>query len=308
MSTFAIRRYRLEDIDEVCAASIESRAEIAPWMGWMTPEYSRADTEKWVAQAISTWENEEAYEHLIIDSADGAIVGSCGLNHLNRVNGTCNLGYWVRTSRHGEGAACQASLLLRDFGFEMLGLNRLEIVAAVGNEFSRKVAENTGAVYEGISRLRLKVGDVSHDAHMFALLNPAARRPENAASALTSGKVNWLDMIVGNPDHVSRFYTEVAGVSRVAVQEDENHASYSLQNASGQDIFGICDEAMFPNWPQGWLPYIDIRDFDSRVSKVTEAGGEILREMTMDYHWKGQRFCLVRDPSGAPFMLCEARA
>lgn len=306
MTTFAIRRYLLEDIDEVCAASMESRKEIAPWMGWMTPEYSREDTEKWVTQAISTWENEEAYEYLIIDTADGAIVGSCGLNHLNRVNGMCNLGYWVRTSRHGEGAACQAALLLKDFGFGTLGLNRLEIVAAVGNEFSRKVAENTGAVYEGISRLRLKVGEISHDAHMFALLNPAAKRPENANSALTSGRVNWLDMIVGNPDRVSRFYTEVVGLSRSAVQEDEDHTSYLLQNSNGQQVLGICDEAMFPNWPHGWLPYIDIHDFDSRVAKVTEADGEILGEMTMDYNRKGQRFCLVRDPSGAPFMLCEA--
>ena len=26
----------------------------------------------------------------------------------------------------------------------------------------------------------------------------------------------------------------------------------------------------------------------------------------MDNNWKGQRMCLVRDPSGAPIMLCEA--
>ncbi|GAA5127919.1 GNAT family N-acetyltransferase [Luteolibacter yonseiensis] len=307
MSTFAIRPYRLEDIDEVYAASVESRAEIAPWMGWMTPEYSREDTAKWVAQAIATRENGEAYEYLIVDSADGAMVGSCGLNHLNLVNGTCNLGYWVRTSRHGEGAACQAALLLRDFGFGTLGLNRLEIVAAVGNEFSRKVAENTGAVYEGVNRLRLKVGEISHDAHMFALLNPTARRPESAADAATTATVNWLDMIVGNPDRVSRFYTEVAGLSRVAVPEDESHTSYSLKNANGREVLGICDEAMFPDWPHGWLPYIDIPDFEARVAKVEETGGEILRQMKMDYHWKGQRFCLVRDPSGAPFMLCEEK-
>ena len=177
MSTFSIRPYRLEDIDEVYAAADESREHVARWMGWMTPEYSLADAAKWVEHAVATWERGEAYEHLIID-ADGAVVGSCGLNHLDRINGLCNLGYWVRVSRLGEGAARQASLLLRDFGFETVGLNRLEIVVAVGNPFSRSVAESTGAVYEGILGLRLKVGEISHDSHMFALLNPAARRPE----------------------------------------------------------------------------------------------------------------------------------
>ncbi|MEO5916652.1 MAG: GNAT family N-acetyltransferase [Luteolibacter sp.] len=307
MSTFAIRPYRLEDIDEVYAAADESREHIARWMGWMTPEYSRVDAEKWVGHAVASWERGDAYEHLIIDAADGSIVGSCGLNHLDRVNGYCNLGYWVRSSRLGEGAACQAALLLRDFGFGTVGLNRLEIVVAVGNPFSRKVAETTGAVYEGIQRLRLKVGEISHDSHMFALLNPAAKRPEGAGkSGLAEGMVNWLDMIVKEPDRVSRFYTEVIGLSREAVPEDADHTSYSLHNASGKEVLGICDEAVFPEWVEGWLPYIDIRDFDARVAKVAEAGGAIIRQMTMDYRWKGQRFCLVRDPSGAPFMLCEA--
>jgi ribosomal-protein-serine acetyltransferase len=309
MSSFTIRPYRLEDIDEVYAASLESREHIAPWMGWMTPAYAREDTVKWVESAIASWETGDAYEYLIIDAADGSIVGSCGLNHLNRVNGTCNLGYWVRSSRHGEGAARQAALLLRDFGFETVGLNRLEIVAAVGNEFSRKVAEDTGAVYEGIQQMRLKVGEISHDSHMFALLNPAAKRPEKSAPGpLSTGMVNWLDMIVGDPDRVSNFYAEVAGLSRNAVPEDEVHTSYSLHNDSGRAVLGICDEAVFSDWVNGWLPYLDVRDFDARVAKVAAAGGEVVRQMTMDYRWKGQRFCLVRDPSGAPFMLCEASA
>lgn len=307
MSTFSIRPYQLTDIEEVYAAAAESREHVAPWMGWMTTEYSRDDTAKWVEQAVASWESGTSFEHLIIDATHGAIVGSCGLNQVNHVNGMCNLGYWVRSSRLGEGAARQAALLLRDFGFGTLGLNRLEIVVAEGNRFSRKVAESTGAVYEGLQQLRLKVGEISHDAHVFALLNPAAKRQEAAgASRLATGMVNWLDMIVEEPDRVSQFYAEVVGLSREAVPEDAEHTSYSLRNASGTEVLGICDEAVFPDWVAGWLPYIDIWDFDARVAKVEEAGGLIVRQMAMDYRWKGQRFCLVRDPSGAPFMLCEA--
>ena len=175
MSSFKIRPYQLADIDEVYAAADESRDLISKWMGWMTPEYSREDAEKWVEHAMASWEREEAYEHVITDPADGTIVGACGLNFLNRLNGVCNLGYWVRASRIGKGAARQAALLLRDFGFGTVGLNRLEIVVADGNGFSCKVAESAGAIYEGLQRLRLKVGEVAHDAHVYALLNPAAK-------------------------------------------------------------------------------------------------------------------------------------
>jgi ribosomal-protein-serine acetyltransferase len=180
MTSFTLRPYRLSDVSEVYAAADESREMIAKWMGWMTEEYSRADTAAWVEHAIQSWHQGDAYEHLIIDSTTGSIVGSCGLNHLNRVNGVCNLGYWVRQSRLGEGAALQAAWRLRDFGFQALGLNRLEIVVAVGNHYSRAVAAGTGAVYEGVQQMRLKVGDVAHDAHMYALLRPTSVRAPHA--------------------------------------------------------------------------------------------------------------------------------
>ena len=175
MSTFSIRPYLMEDIDEVYCAVDESREHVRKWMGWLTPDYSRGEVAKWVEHAVASWEREEEYEHLIIDTVDGAIAGACGLNFLDRTNGYCNLGYWVRASRIGQGAAHQAALLLRDFGFGTLALNRLEIVVADGNEFSRKVAESSGAIYEGLQRLRLKVGDTAYDAHMYALLNPSAK-------------------------------------------------------------------------------------------------------------------------------------
>ncbi len=176
MNPFGIRPYQLKDIDEVYAAASESYGHIARWMGWMTPDYSREQAAKWVEHAVTSWERGDAYEHLIVDAVNGSIVGACGLNQLNRVNGVCNLGYWVRTSRLGQGAALKAALLLRDFGFQSVELNRLEIVVANGNTFSRKVAESTGAVYEGLQQMRLKVGDIAHDSHMYALLNPTARR------------------------------------------------------------------------------------------------------------------------------------
>lgn len=120
--------------------------------------------------------------------------------------------------------------------------------------------------------------------------------------------IYWVDMIVKDPDHVSRFYEEVVGLVRQPVDEGGGHTSYSLENDAGDGVLGVCDESLFPDWIQGWVPYIDIENFDERVAKVVEAGGVIVKEMTMDYHRKGQRFCLVKDPSGAPMMLCEAEA
>jgi RimJ/RimL family protein N-acetyltransferase len=56
--------------------------------------------------------------------------------------------------------------------FGTLGLNRLEIRVADGNQPSRAVAEKAGALYEGLQRSRMRVREKVHDAHMYALIRP----------------------------------------------------------------------------------------------------------------------------------------
>lgn len=82
----------------------------------------------------------------------------------------CNLGYWTRTSCAGRGVATRATRLLARFGFEQLGLQRIEIVAAVGNTFSQKVALKAGATREAILRKRLLIHGQAQDAVMHSLV------------------------------------------------------------------------------------------------------------------------------------------
>ena len=171
---FQIRPYQIEDIDGIYAAADESREHIGKWMGWLTSDYTRDHAAAWVELSMGDWERGDSYEHVIVDSTDGTIVGACGLNGVGHKDLVCNLGYWVRSSRLGQGAARQAVRLLRDFGFQTLGFNRLEIVVADGNDHSRRVAMSAGAIYEGLQRMRIRIGMRPCDAHMYALLNPAA--------------------------------------------------------------------------------------------------------------------------------------
>jgi RimJ/RimL family protein N-acetyltransferase len=78
--------------------------------------------------------------------------------------------YWVRDAVVRRGIATAAARLLRKFGLETLGLKRIEVVVADGNTASRGVAEKLDAVYEGLQRMRLRVGARSYHAHMYALL------------------------------------------------------------------------------------------------------------------------------------------
>ena len=167
---FELRPYFSGVEDGILEAAMESREEVARWMAWLHPEYGKKDADAWVEYAIGAWDAGTSYEFVIFDRDDGGVVGSCGLNAINRIDLVCNLGYWVRTSKCRLGAASQAAQLIWQFGTEIVGFNRLEIVVAVGNEASRRVAQRVGAVDEGLQRDRLRVSGVAHDAHMFACL------------------------------------------------------------------------------------------------------------------------------------------
>jgi RimJ/RimL family protein N-acetyltransferase len=51
-----------------------------------------------------------------------------------------------------------------------LGLERVEILTAVENEASRRVAERAGATLEGTVRHRFLLHGVYHDAHLYSLV------------------------------------------------------------------------------------------------------------------------------------------
>ena len=92
------------------------------------------------------------------------------LNDINRTHNFANLGYWVRSSCTGHGIATAAARLVAKFGFQKLGLSRIEIVVALGNKASQRVAEKSGATREGIERNRHVVQDKVYDAVMFSLI------------------------------------------------------------------------------------------------------------------------------------------
>ena len=167
---FDIRRYRAEDIPLLYQAARESISEVYPWLPWCHPDYSIEESSSWVLSLDEAWTGDRMYNFLIFDVESGTFVGGVGLNQINREYQFANLGYWVRTSCTGRGAATTATLLAARFGFEELGLERIEIVVAVGNKSSQRVAEKAGATREGVLRRRLKLDGASHDAVMYSLI------------------------------------------------------------------------------------------------------------------------------------------
>ena len=183
MGEIGIRLFREGDAEHVFAAVRESMAEVSAWMPWCHAGYGLDEARAWVAAQEPLAAQGAAYAFGIW--SEGRYLGTCGLNQINPANRFANAGYWVRTSAMGQGVAPAAVRLVAEFAFQRTDLIRLEIVCAVRNLRSQRVAEKVGAHREGVLRDRLILPDGPSDAVMFSLLRKeqTAVAPERTTAA-----------------------------------------------------------------------------------------------------------------------------
>ncbi|HSI51288.1 MAG TPA: GNAT family N-acetyltransferase [Ideonella sp.] len=178
-SPFLFRPFVAADAPSFTAAVRESTATVGQWMPWAHAAYADADALAWFAHCEQVRADGSGHEFGIFDAASGTLVGGCGLNQFNTINGFCNLGYWVRESWQRRGAASAAVQALSRFAFDELQLGRVEIVVAEHNTPSLAVAERAGALRECLARNRLKLNGRFANAFVLSLV-PGA--PDTIAS------------------------------------------------------------------------------------------------------------------------------
>jgi ribosomal-protein-serine acetyltransferase len=166
-----LRPYEPTDAGALLEAARESIADVYPWLEWCHPDYSLAEAEGWTRSRAELWSRDEQYDFAVL-GVDGRFLGGCGLNQINRIHRFANLGYWIRSSAAGRGVATEAVHQIRDFAFRNTDLVRLEIVCAVGNERSQRVAARAGAMREGVLRDRLLLHGRPADAVLYSLVRP----------------------------------------------------------------------------------------------------------------------------------------
>jgi RimJ/RimL family protein N-acetyltransferase len=170
--TILIRPYRADDIHALYEAVRESIPEVSRWMPWCHEGYTVDEASAFILARDEAWKSDSEYGFGVFDAESGRFLGGVGLNFINRVHNCANLGYWVRTSAAGRGVASRAARLAARFGLEEIGLQRIEILAAVDNLASQRAAEKAGARLEGIDlRKRLRSHNQPVDARLYSLVS-----------------------------------------------------------------------------------------------------------------------------------------
>lgn len=105
----------------------------------------------------------------VFDTNTGAPVGGVGINKIDHVTRTANLGYWTGTPWINRGVAKFAAKEAIDFASGKLQLETIEIVVHPENVASRRVAEAIGATFHGIVKERLIFCGNSVEAAVYRL-------------------------------------------------------------------------------------------------------------------------------------------
>jgi RimJ/RimL family protein N-acetyltransferase len=169
--TLRLRPFRIQDLDALVASLHESMDTIGRWQDWCTPDYSHEDGRRWIAKARLSWRGVGDECALVIaDRHSDELIGSISINHWQPAFRMANIGYWIRQSCQGHGAAPRAVRMMARHALQSSELQRLEIVAAAGNEPSRRVAEKAGARFEGMARSRVSLRGQPLDAAMYSLI------------------------------------------------------------------------------------------------------------------------------------------
>ena len=149
-----VRPLAMDDAASLHRAVRESVESLSYWFPRCHAGYSLADATQWIEHGLASWENRTEFPLGVFD-ADGEVIGSTGINHIDRVHNLGNLGYWVRDAARSRGVATTAARAAALLGFNVVGLTRLEIVVLPHNTASQRVAEKLGAVREVEARNRV---------------------------------------------------------------------------------------------------------------------------------------------------------
>lgn len=149
-----LRPLRLEDESDLQ----EIADDDALWLYGLTDLSKPGELKKYLLDAIADREKGVAAVWTIIDKRTNKIAGCTRLADISWENERGQIGWtWIGRDFQGSGLNKEMKFLILSYGFEKLGLNRIEFKADERNHQSRQALISIGATREGVLREHMKI-------------------------------------------------------------------------------------------------------------------------------------------------------
>jgi RimJ/RimL family protein N-acetyltransferase len=130
------------------------------WIYGISDLSKPGELRKYIATAIADRNNETCAVWVVIDKKTKQIAGCTRLAEISWRDERGQIGWtWIGNDFQGSGLNKEMKFLILSFGFETLGLNRIELKADERNHRSRQAILGIGATREGVLREHIKLHD-----------------------------------------------------------------------------------------------------------------------------------------------------
>lgn len=171
---------------EAITASVE---HLRPWMIWAHAEPEELEVKVQRLRSFrAKFDQDEDYVYGILAPDEREVLGGTGL-HPRVGHAALEIGYWISAPHVGRGLATEAAAALTRVGFEVNGVERMEIRCDPRNERSAAIPRRLGYTLDATLRARLPgVDGAMTDSMVWSLL-----RAEYPASPCAAAAVQAFD-------------------------------------------------------------------------------------------------------------------
>lgn len=145
-----------------------NRAHFAEFLAWGENALSLENFRNYIKNCELQYQEGSEMNFVIL--LQGIPVGKMGLHYINTQNKCAEIGYWLSKSEEGKGIITKSVKALINYGFEGMGLNRIEILAAEGNVRSLAIPERLNFTKEGVLRQAELVNDKFLNLVLYSML------------------------------------------------------------------------------------------------------------------------------------------
>ena len=145
-----------------------NREYFSQFMAWPKFVKNQADTAQFLDSCWLKHQLNESKTYVIL--LKGQAIGLLSFNQIDKNNKTAYIGYWLDSSKQGNGIMTAAiNALIKHYAMQKI-IRRFVIKCAVNNEKSNAIAKRCGFSYEGTLKQAEYINGTFHDQNIYGLI------------------------------------------------------------------------------------------------------------------------------------------
>ncbi len=166
-SRLILRPFVIEDVSDVFGYA--SDPMVSRFTTWSSPKVL-ADSKLLIETLIERALKNEPVPWGIVSKETQRLIGATGFDAWDEKHSRGEFGYSLSRQYWGRGLATEAANMVVQFGFDVMGLHRIEAKCMVENVASERVMQKLGLTWEGVLRGYWLKDGTYRDVKLYSIL------------------------------------------------------------------------------------------------------------------------------------------